>query len=111
MVGERISLLENKLVQFAVNEIDNDELLEVTLCEMRNHTQLFGSIWNKQLKDTKTDLKTKLREHQSRLDTHEEEVQLAELELKKFNEEQMQEEAIFYKNNILLNNWRLQRIS
>ena len=53
MVGERITLLEDELTELAANEVSNseildmelnmdiDELLEITLCEMRNDTKLF----------------------------------------------------------------------
>ena len=52
MVGEQIFLLEDELSLLATNEIGNDEilnmelnmgiddLLEITLCDMRNHTKL-----------------------------------------------------------------------
>ena len=33
-----------------------DELLEVTLCEMRNHTKLFEKFRSQQLKETKVGL-------------------------------------------------------
>ena len=79
MVGERISLLEGELAQLAANEVSNseildmelnmdiDELLEITLCEMRNHTKLFEKFRNKQLKETKIDPEQKLLDHQSRV--------------------------------------------
>ena len=107
MVGERISLLEGELAQLAANEVSNneildmelnmdiDELLEITLCEMRNHTKLFEKFRSKQLKETKIDLEQKLLDHQSRVDSDEEEAQLAELELEKFNEARLQEQAVF----------------
>lgn len=107
MVGERISLLESKLAQLVTNEVENikilnmelnmdiDELLEITLSEMRNHTKLFEKSHNQQLNETKIDLESNLLEHQSRIDSDGEEAQLAELELEKFNEAQLQDQAIF----------------
>ena len=103
MVGERISLLETELVTLANDEISNeeilsteltmevDELLEITLCEMRNHTKIFEKDRNLQLKLLKKDLVQRLREFQDQIDSHEEEAQLAELELEKFSNARLQE--------------------
>ena len=110
---------EEELTQLAANEVSNseildmdlnmdiDELLEITLCEMRNHTKLFEKFRSKQLKETKIDLEQKLLDHQSRADSDEEEAQLAELELEKYNEARLQEQAVFYKNHTLFNDCRI----
>ena len=97
-VGERISLLESELENLAEAEISNedilkmdlnmeiDELLEITLCEMRNHTKLFEKDRNKELKKQKEDLEQRLLDFQDQVDSYEEEAQLAELEMEKFND-------------------------
>ena len=89
IVGERISLLENKLVLLAETEIGNeeilnmeltmevDELLGITLCEMRIHTKLFEKDRNLQLKQLKKDLEQHLMEFQDHVDSYEEDAQLA----------------------------------
>ena len=72
-----------------------DELLEITLCEMRNHTELFEKDRNKEIKTQKEDLEQRLLDFQDQVDSYEEEAQLAELEMKRFNEARLQEQAVF----------------
>ena len=106
-VGERISLLESELEDLAEAEISNedilkmdlnmeiDELLEITLCEMRNHMKLFEKDRKKELERHKDDIEQRLRDFQYQIDSYEEEAQLAELEMEKFNEARLQEQAVF----------------
>ncbi len=118
-VGERISFLESELETLADAETSNedilkmnlnmelDELLEITLCEMRNHTKLFEKERKKELERHKEDIEQRLRDFQEQVDSHEEDAQLAELEMEKFNEARLQEQAVFYKNHTLLNDCRI----
>ena len=118
-VGERISLLESELENLAEAETSNedilkmdlnmelDELIEITLCEMRNHTKLFEKERKKGLERHKEDIEQRLRDFQDQVDSHEEDAQLAELEMEKFNEARLQEQAVFYKNHTLLNDCKI----
>ena len=118
-VGERISFLESELETLAEAETTNedilkmdlnmelDELIEITLCEMRNHTKLFEKERKKELERHKEDIEQRLRDFQEQVDSNEEDAQLAELEMEKFNEARLQEQAVFYKNHTLLNDCRI----
>ena len=86
-VSERISLLEAELEDLADAEVSNedilnmdlnmstDELLEITLCEMRNHTKLFEKDRKRELGNPEEDLEQRLQEFQDQVDSYEEEAQ------------------------------------
>ena len=61
--------------------MSTDELLEITLCEMRNHAKLFEKDRKRELEKKKEDIEQRLQDFQDQVDSYEEEAQLAELEM------------------------------
>ena len=84
-----------------------DDLLEITLSKMRNHTTLFQSILNKQKKETRKFLVEKLEELKEQIYIDENEVENTEYEIERLDDVNLQEQAVFFKNHSLLNDCKI----
>ena len=74
---------------------------------MKNHTKLFEKDRKKELRGIQEELEQCIEDFQDQIDSHEVEVQLADLKLEHFNEARLQEQAVFYKNHTLLNDCKI----
>ena len=88
-------------------KMELDDLFETTFSEMRNHTQLFQSILNKQKYNIKKTLQKKIEELKECVYVDEEQIEHIEFEIEKINDQNFQEQAVFYKNHSCLNDCKI----
>ena len=107
-------LVKIKNLEFSTNTLltmdltmELDDLLEITLSEMRTHTNHFQSILDKQQKYTKKFLVDKLEELKQQIYADEDKVEYTEHEIERLNDVFLQKQAVFFKNHSLLNDCKI----
>ena len=86
---------------------DKDELIEVVLSNMRIHTNFFQAEINNNKRDIPKKLMDKSDELNQAIQFNTKEISQIEIQISQINEENLQEQAVFFKNYTMMNDCKL----